>query len=322
MKENGSIKAFNFGASGLNNKLSNGVRNHSSDLIECDQWNGRLQGDVMLTGAGLGLKREMVAEFCDSGVPSAVQFLEVAPENWLKVSPRLARQFRELTEKVPFVCHGLSLSIGAPAPLDIDFVRQVKTFLDTHNIDLYSEHLSYCSGNAHMYDLMPIPFTQEAVTHVAERIRTVQDILERPLVIENVSYYVEAGAEMDELSFINGVLAESDCQLLLDVNNIYVNSVNHNYDPKAFLLGLDGKRTAYYHIAGHYEQAPDLLVDTHGAPVREDVWQLLQLAYETHGIHPTLLERDFNIPSTAELMVEIDKIHHTQSEVRQLGKSA
>ncbi|WP_245595606.1 MULTISPECIES: DUF692 domain-containing protein [Ferrimonas] len=276
----------------------------------------------MISGAGLGLKREMVEEFVTEGLPSSINFLEVAPENWLKVPPRLARKFRSLTEQYPFVCHGLSLSIGAPAPLDIEFVKQVKRFLDTHGIDLYSEHLSYCSGNAHMYDLMPIPFTEEAVDHVAARIRTVQEIIERPLIIENVSYYAEPGAEMEEVTFINEVLKRADCKLLLDVNNIYVNSINHNYDADEFLQGIDGSRTAYYHVAGHYKEADDFLVDTHGAPVNDPVWGLLQRAYQLHGIHPTLLERDFNLPKTSELVGEIDRIHEIAADVKGVKQSA
>ncbi|MBW3164151.1 DUF692 domain-containing protein [Ferrimonas balearica] len=261
-----------------------------------------------VSGVGLGLRREMVNDFCTEGVPDGIDFLEVAPENWMRVNPRLARQFRELTERHPFVCHGLSLSIGAPAPLDLDFVRQLKAFLDAHQIEVYSEHLSYCSGNAHLYDLMPIPFTEEAVAHVAERVRVVQSILERPLVLENVSYYAAPGARMDELTFINAVLQQADCELLLDVNNIYVNSVNHRYDARTFLAGLPTDRIRYLHLAGHYQEAPDLIVDTHGAAVVDPVWQLLEEAYAIHGVHPTLLERDFNLPPMAELMTELEGI--------------
>ncbi|MBY5990857.1 DUF692 domain-containing protein [Ferrimonas balearica] len=259
-------------------------------------------------GAGLGLRREMVEGLVRDGIPEAIGFMEVAPENWMRINPRLKRQFRQLTEQRPFVCHGLSLSIGAPAPLDTDFVKQVKTFLDEHDIALYSEHLSYCSGNAHLYDLMPIPFTEAAVHHVAQRVRVVQEILERPLVLENVSYYAAPGAELDELTFLKAVLEEADCQLLLDVNNIYVNSVNHGYDASAFLRALPSERVRYLHVAGHYNEAEDLIVDTHGAAVIDPVWQLLAQAYEDHGVHPTLLERDFNLPPMSELLEEVATI--------------
>ena len=272
----------------------------------------------MMTQAkvGLGLRREMLNEFCQS-VPSAIDFFEVAPENWMTLGGKFGRQFRQLTEKHKFFCHGLSLSIGSPEPLDTRFVKQVKTFLDHHGIDIYSEHLSYCSGKGHLYDLMPIPFTHEAVRHVAKRIELVQDILERPFILENVSFYAAPGSEMSECEFVNAVLEEADCRLLLDVNNIYVNSINHQYDAEAFLKAMPSERIAYLHIAGHYDEAEDLKVDTHGSDVIDPVWRLLALCYQTHGVFPTLLERDFNIPATAELLKEINRIHDYQAQALQ-----
>ncbi|WP_287245845.1 DUF692 domain-containing protein [Pseudoalteromonas sp.] len=260
---------------------------------------------------GLGLRREMLDEMLIE-VPKPIEFLEVAPENWLKLGGRFGKQFKQLTEQHAFVCHGLSLSIGSPAALDIDFVQSLKTFFKEHNIRLFSEHLSYCSGEGHMYDLMPIPFTEDAIKHVASRIRQVQDILEQPIAIENVSYYGAPGQQMTELEFTNAVLEEADCKLLLDVNNIYVNSINHGYDAEQFLAALPTKRIAYGHVAGHYTEAEDLLVDTHGAPVIDPVWQLLEKAYEVHGVFPTLLERDFNIPPMSELLAELKTIEALQ----------
>ncbi|GAA4891887.1 DUF692 domain-containing protein [Ferrimonas pelagia] len=266
----------------------------------------------MVQGAGVGLRREMVAELAEGSIPESIGFMEVAPENWLRVNPKLRRQFAAINERCPVICHGLSLSIGAPAPLDEAFVLQVKDFLDTYRIPIYSEHLSYCSGNAHLYDLMPIPFTEAAVAHVVARVKRVQEILERPLVLENVSYYAAPGAKMSELDFLNAVLSEADCELLLDVNNIYVNSVNHGYDPLRFLAGLPTARIRYLHIAGHYNEAEDLIVDTHGADVIDPVWQLLREAYQLHGVHPTLLERDFNLPPLAQLLTEVEQISQIQ----------
>lgn len=172
----------------------------------------------------------------------------------------------------------------------------------------YSEHLSSNSIDGQLYDLIPIPFTDEAVRFVAERIRLVQDILERPLIIENVSYYAAPGQQMDELEFIRHVLAEADCQLLLDVNNIYVNSVNHQYDADEFLAAIPAERIAYIHQAGHFRESADLLIDTHGAPVAEPSWQLLQSAYRQFGSIPTLLERDFEIPPIEQLLPELATI--------------
>lgn len=262
---------------------------------------------------GLGLRREMLDGFCQQ-VPDALDFFEVAPENWMTLGGKFGKQFRQLTERHPFYCHGLSLSIGSPAPLDVTFVRQIKAFLERHQIEVYSEHLSYCSGDGHLYDLMPIPFTDAAVKHVAARIKQVEDILERPLILENVSFYAAPASQMTELEFVNAVLEEADCKLLLDVNNIYVNSVNHQYDAKAFLAAMPTERIAYLHIAGHYQQAEDLIIDTHGADINDPVWMLLQQCYALHGVKPTLLERDFNLPSTADLLQEITQIRHYQQQ--------
>jgi hypothetical protein len=241
-----------------------------------------------------------------------VDFMEVAPENWINVGGRLGRSFREFTDRLPFVCHGLSLSIGGPSSLDETFLHRVRQFLDKHQIRYYSEHLSYCTDDGHLYDLMPIPFTSEAVRYVAERIRRTQDILERRIAVENVSYYAAPGSELSEIEFINAILNEADCDLLLDVNNIYVNSINHRYDAVEFLQALPGNLIAYGHIAGHYDEAEDLLVDTHGAEVIPSVWDLLGKAYETFGVFPTLLERDFNIPPVNELMAEVRHIAEIQ----------
>ena len=262
-------------------------------------------------GAGVGLRRALLGPLRSAGL-GPVDFMEVAPENWIGVGGRLGRAFSEFTERVPFVCHGLSLSIGGPSPLDETFLHRLKQFLDTHAIRCYSEHLSYCTDDGHLYDLMPIPFTGEAVCYVAQRIKRVQDILERRIALENVSYYAAPGAEMSELAFINAVLEEADCDLLLDVNNIYVNSVNHGYDPAEFLAGLPGERIAYGHIAGHYNEADDLIVDTHGADVIGSVWDILDQAFLKFGVFPVLLERDFNLPPVEELFGEVEQIRDMQ----------
>jgi uncharacterized protein (UPF0276 family) len=267
-------------------------------------------------GAGLGLRRGLLAELA-SMEDASVDFMEIAPENWIGVGGRFGRQFRALCERFPMVCHGLSLSIGGPAPLDIDFLRDIRVFLDEHGIDCYTEHLSYCSDDkGHLYDLMPIPFTAEAVRYVAARIRQVQDVLGRRIGIENVSYYVAPGRELTELEFVNAVLAEADCDLLLDVNNIFVNSINFGYDPVDFLNRIDGARSVYVHVAGHYVEAPDIRVDTHGSAVADPVWDLLSAAYNRWGALPTLLERDFNFPPLAELLDEVSRIRSLQASAR------
>lgn len=265
-----------------------------------------------VTGTGLGLRRSFMDELAAQQHQTA-DFLEVAPENWMEIGGLLGKKFASFAEQYPMICHGLSLSIGSPAPLDEHFLLRLKKFLDKHNVRCYSEHLSYCSDDGHLYDLMPIPFTEDAVSYVARRIQRVQEILERRIVMENVSYYAAPGQEMTEIDFLNAVIDEADCDLLLDVNNVYVNSVNHGYDAENYIKSVPQQRIAYLHIAGHYNEAEDLIVDTHGADIIDPVWQLLETTYQHHGVLPTLLERDFNIPSLDSLVIELEKIRHYQS---------
>jgi uncharacterized protein (UPF0276 family) len=262
-------------------------------------------------GAGLGLRRALLSKLNDEAHAermAALDFMEVAPENWIDVGGHLGHKFRSYCERYPMLLHGLSLSLGSPDPLDVDFVRRIGKFMDDYNIRYYSDHLTFCSDGGHLYDLMPIPFTEEAAHYTAERVLQVQDILGRRIAIENASYYAAPGQEISEIDFINSVLQQADCDLLLDINNIFVNSVNHRYDPVQFLQSLPAERIAYAHIAGHHNEADDLIIDTHGAAVISDVWHLLDVAYATFGVFPTLLERDFNFPPVADLLNEVDHI--------------
>lgn len=264
-------------------------------------------------GAGLGLRRALLGplQSMDQG---AVDFMEVAPENWIGVGGRFGRQLRQMAERYPVVFHGLSLDIGGPDPIDVDLVRAVRTLMDELGAPLYSEHLTYCAAEGHLYDLLPIPFTEEAVHYVAGRVRQVQDIIGEAIALENASYYAQPHSELSEAQFVTAVLQESGCDLLLDVNNIYVNSINHRYDPIEFLNALPLERARYIHIAGHYDEAEDLKVDTHGADVIDPVWGLLAEAYQRLGPLPTLLERDFNLPPLSELLTEVDQIRALQQQ--------
>lgn len=267
-----------------------------------------------LTGAGLGFRRELIPAL-KHPIPEVISFFEIAPENWIDIGGRPGRELRSFTERYPFVCHGLSLSIGGPLPLDEVLLRQIRQFLDQHQMPLYTEHLSYCSDDGHLYDLLPIPFTEDAVKYVAARIRQVQDILERRIAMENASFYLRAPiTEMNEVEFIRAVLTEADCDLHLDVNNVYVNSINHAYDPIDFIRAMPTERIVYMHMAGHYNEAADLIIDTHGADVIDPVWVLLDETYHIHGIAPTLLERDFNIPPLSELIHEVERIAQIQTQ--------
>ena len=260
---------------------------------------------------GLGLRRGLLAELLTMP-QGAVDFLECAPENWIGVGGSHGRSLAQLAERFAISCHGLSLSLGGIAPLDRTLLTSTRQFLDRFEVRHYSEHLSYCSDDGHLYDLLPIPFTDEAVRHVAARIRQAQEQLGRRIAVENISYYAAPYQAMSELAFIRSVLDEADCDLLLDINNVYVNACNHRYDPVDFLHGLPRERVTAMHVAGHYDEAPDLKVDTHGAPVKEHVWDLYAVACERFGVQPTVLERDFNYPPLAELLAETARIAMAQ----------
>lgn len=272
------------------------------------------------SGAGLGLRRALIAPLQEN--PDApIDFFEVAPENWINVGGRLGKTFRAFTERHDFVCHGLSLSLGGPAPLDETLLHKIRRLLDEHGILYYSEHLSFCSDEGHLYDLMPIPYTQESVDWVVPRIQRAQEILGRRIAVENVSCYATPGREMSEAEFTREVLRRADCDLMLDVNNVYVNSVNHRYDAREFIRAMPAERVAYMHMAGHYNEADDLIVDSHGAPLIDPVYALLDFAYGHCGVRPTLLERDFNIPPLPELIGELDRIREIQASHTHTGSA-
>lgn len=265
---------------------------------------------------GLGLRRELFLPL--KSPPSSLQFLELAPENWIEVGGKFQKELRYFSERFPLYCHGLSLSLGGQDPLDKTLLRKIKSFLQEHRVKVYSEHLSYCSDKGYLYDLLPIPLTEEAVKHVAQRIRKVQDFLGMRISVENSSTYLIPGiSTLSETQFIQAILEEADCEMLLDVNNVYVNSVNHDYDPIEFLKAIPSKRIRYAHIAGHYRKTKKLIIDTHGSAVIDEVWDLLAESYKIHGVFPTLLERDFNIPPFEELKMELDRIEMLQKKALQ-----
>lgn len=278
--------------------------------------------DAVLHGAGLGFRRELIPDL-KAGVSAAIDFFELAPENWAGMGGRSAKDLHHFTERFPFVCHGLSLDLGGPRPLDTELLTRIKHFMRQHGMCLYTEHLSWCGDDGHLYDLLPIPCTGDAVRWVAGRIRQAQDILEMKIGIENASYYVAPpGAEMNETEFIRAVIEEADCLLHLDVNNVYVNSANFAFDPLAFIDALPLERTCYLHMAGHYVEPDGVLVDTHGAEVIDPVWQLLDAVYARVGPQPTCLERDFNIPPLSELSAEVAQITNAQQSAKRLKKAA
>lgn len=265
---------------------------------------------------GLGLRRALLGPL-RAAAPGSFDFLEAAPENWMGIGGPPGEAFEDLARRHSVACHGLSLSLGGPTPLDDTFLLKLRRFLDRHRCPLYSEHLSACSdAQGQLYDLLPLPFTAASVRHVADRIRQAQDALGRRIAVENISYYatLPAPGAMPEIDFVNAVLDRADCDLLLDVNNIVVNATNHGYHAEAFLAALPRERIACIHVAGHADAAPDLKIDTHGAPVGDAVWALLERAYALFGPRPTLLERDFDLPPFDELLGEVAGIRRRVSQ--------
>ena len=262
----------------------------------------------MTIKAGIGFRKDFAEEFL-SGSGLKPGFVELAPENWMNIGGFWKKRLNQLAEMYPITSHGLSLSIGSPEELDFDFLKRVKHFLKEYNIEIYSEHLSFSKlDNAHLYDLLPIPFREDAIKHVAQRISQVQDFLGRQIAIENVSYYTPVAAEMDEATFVSQIVKEADCKLLLDVNNVYVNAFNHNYNAKTYINNLPLERVAYIHMAGHTKISPDLIIDTHGEAIIDPVYELFEWTLDKVKPVPVLLERDFNIPELDELQGELNNL--------------
>ena len=268
-----------------------------------------------ISGIGLGLRREHYGPLL-SRLPSELQWFEVAPENYLEIGGKVYRDFCELAEKIPIVAHSVSMSLGSLDPLNKPFLKQLKKFIRAHKIPLASDHICFSSYHGVQFDdLVPLPFTDEAVRHIAKRIRQVQDYLEVPYAVENISYYAPAGApEMTEWEFVRNVVEESGAGLLLDVNNIYVNSVNFGFDPVAYLRAMPLEKIAYVHIAGHRRKRKNFILDTHGAEIVSPVWALLDKLTEMTPLPAIMIERDANIPPLEEILEEIRHIQRILKE--------
>ena len=275
-------------------------------------------------GVGLGLRREHFSSLLNSYAdcfPPEISWFEVAPENYMDIGGKVYRDFLKLSEKVPVLAHSVSMSLGSLDPLNRPFLKKLKQFIRTHKIPLASDHISFSSYKGVQFDdLLPLPATEESVKHISKRIRQVADMLEVPFAVENASYYAPCGApDMSEEEFVSAIIEESGALLLLDVNNIYVNSVNHKFDPDAYLKNLPLDKVAYVHIAGHWKKKDDFILDTHGDTIIEPVWDLLDtLASLTH-LPGVLIERDDDIPPLEDMFVELgraqsilDKHQHSQ----------
>ncbi len=267
------------------------------------------------TGVGVGLRRPHLEEVAALEA-APVPFWEIAPENVIGQGGTKARQAWTILERDSVISHGLSMSMGGFDAWADDTLSDLTAFLKRTKTPWHSEHLCWTSvGGANTHELLPMPFTREALQHTVDRVKRLQDRLPVPFLLENISWYAELGeGEMSEHDFLNEVLERSDCGWLLDINNIYVNSQNHGFDPKAFLDGLPLRRVAQMHIAGHtWDDEDQLIIDSHGAPVIDPVielfqWVLPKVFDATGRAVPVLLERDNAIPSLVELLAERDTL--------------
>ena len=288
-----------------------------------------MSSERSISGAGLGLRQEFIEEFADA-MPSGVDFVEVTAEHYFRHGGLQTRRLHAVLEQVPAVCHALNSNLGGPMPLDERYLLDIRRFLDRHRIGTFSDHLCHSGDRDWMHNLMPIPFTDEAVRHTADRIRRAQEILERTIAIENISYMAAPGRQMQEQEFVAAVLQEADCMLMLDVNNLYVNSINMGYDAEAFLDAIPGERIAYAHVAGHLRVADSgegengeegvIYVDSHAHPVSNPVLRLLESACRRFGIFPTVVERDLNIPPVSELLAELAAVREIQRRQEHPGR--
>lgn len=252
---------------------------------------------------GLGLRSEFIHEVSKHDFKPS--WFEIVPENWMHINIKNRRAFERIVSDYDITAHGLSLSIGSNTPLDKKYLQKLKTFLDDYEIQHYSEHLSFCSlDNKQLYELLPLPMTMKMVNYIAKRVDEVQNFLGRSMALENASYYYVPYAEMSESDFINEVIDKSGCKLLLDINNAFVNSHNHQFDPKEFLDKIDYSKIAYMHVAGHLEVNENLFIDTHGQEVKDAVWDLVTYVKDAGIDKPLLLERDSDVPEYEEILRE------------------
>lgn len=265
-------------------------------------------------GYGLGLRSAYYQQILDD--EPQVDWFEVVSENFMVQGGKALYYLDAIAERYPIVMHGVSLSIGGPHPLDHAYLAQLKVLAARVRPTWVSDHLCWSRGNAHqLHDLLPLPYTEESLHYVAGRVREVQAVLERPLVLENVSSYVRAAAdEFSEWEFLSALSQLSGCELLLDVNNVYVSSRNHGFDPWQFIQALPPQRVRQLHLAGHQDHG-DYVIDTHDQPVCDPVWALYQRTLEHLGPVATLLERDDHFPPLEQLLAELDK-------ARELGHRA
>ncbi len=259
-----------------------------------------------ILGFGLGLRTAHYEAILDT--KPALDWFEIISENYMVSGGRPLANLARIRNDYPVAMHGVSLSIGSSDPLNAQYLRDLKKLADRIEPATISDHLCWTGvAGKNLHDLMPIPYTEEAIAHVADRVRQVQDFLGRQILLENVSSYITfAQSEMSEWEFLRAIAEQADCHILLDINNIFVSAFNHGFEPIEYVKGIPVDRVRQFHLAGH-ENRGDIIIDTHDAPVIDPVWDLYAEACKRFGPVSTMIERDDNIPPLEELLVELDR---------------
>lgn len=267
-------------------------------------------------GFGLGLRTEHYEAILSTNPP--VDWFEIITENYLVPGGKPLYYLDKIREKYPLVMHGVSLSIGSTDPIDFNYLKEVKALAERIQTRWLSDHLCWTGVNGlNTHDLLPLPYTEETVKHIAARIRQVQDYLERPFLIENLSSYITyKQSEMTEWDFVNEIVRKADCSILLDVNNVYVSSVNHGFNPLDYINAMPASKVLQIHLAGHSLEG-DYIIDTHDAPIIPEVWDLYAKTIQFLGPVSTMVERDDNIPALSILMEEVQQARAVSSRVLQ-----
>lgn len=266
-----------------------------------------------LSGFGLGLRPEHYQDFIRAR--QRVEWLEILTDNYLVPGGKPLHFLEKIRRDYPIALHGVAMNLGSTDPLDIHYLEGVRYLADQFDATIVSDHLCWTGMQGqHLHDLLPLPYTDEAVRHVARRIRQAQDVLGRRLAIENLSAYLEADTPMTEWAFLAAIAEEADCDLLVDINNIYVSSRNQGFDPMDYLHGLPAGRIRQFHLAGHTDHGV-ICIDTHDQPVCDAVWDLYTRACALFGPVPTMIERDDHIPPLADLLQELERAQAISREV-------
>lgn len=271
-------------------------------------------------GIGLGLRRELATQTLES--KSRIDWLELVPENYMGLGGACRERLESARNKFPLVTHGINLSIGSTDDLNSEYLSKLKKLLDLIDAPWFSDHLCFTSCDGiYMHDLLPLPRSKEAIKLIAEKVKRVQETIGRPFLLENISYYMNVpGCEMNDSQFLAEVAEKADCGLLLDVNNVYVNSLNHGFDPYQYLDQIPLERTVQIHVAGH-KQGSEYVIDTHGSAVVEPVFELLQYVLERVEAKGVMLERDQNFPEFEEILMEVDRIRAISDAAAQVRRS-